>query len=66
MSHHPSVQHVLDLFELPHLSAGSALDAKFRDLAEAVASIEAGQETTIALRALLTAYEAAVRAEVCA
>lgn len=64
MSVHPAVQHVLDYFQYAHLPpALQAISKPFCDLAESVAERSpANPETTVALRKLLEAKDAAVRA----
>lgn len=61
---HPSVKHVLKMFKYSHLPAHIAIHSKrFHDLAHEVANVAPNsQETTIALRRLLEAKDAAVRA----
>lgn len=63
MPFHPSVEHVLKFFAYRHLPAHlQDVSAPFATLAEQVASASSSQETTVALRKLLEAKDAAVRA----
>lgn len=63
---HPAIQHVLQFFEYQHLPDHlKTVSAPFADLAETVAAHNPmSQETTVALRKLLEAKDAAVRAAV--
>ncbi len=60
---HPSIQHVLQYFRYDHLPEQlQAYSKKFHDLAQDVAySSPNSQETTVALRKLLEAKDAAIR-----
>lgn len=63
MTHHPSVQHVLDFFAYEHLPPHLQEASKpFAELAHFIASQSNNAETTVALRKLLEAKDAAVRA----
>lgn len=60
---HPSYQHVLQWFRYEHLpEALQSVSKSFSDLAHKVATESAGPEGTVALRKLLEAKDAAVRA----
>lgn len=61
---HPAIQHVLKFFEYGHLPEKlQAISKPFCDLAKEVADrAPENQETTVALRKLLEAKDAAVRA----
>lgn len=61
---HPAISHVLKFFECGHLPEKlQAISKPFGDLARQVAErAPDNQETTIALRKLLEAKDAAVRA----
>lgn len=61
---HPSIQHVLNFFAYSHLPEKlQAISKPFGDLAQQVAERSPqNQETTVALRKLLEAKDAAVRA----
>ncbi len=61
---HPAITHVLKFFSYAHLPAHlQAVSKPFCELAEEVAArAPDNQETTIALRKLLEAKDAAVRA----
>ena len=60
---HPSIKHVLDFFQYDHLPVNLAQVSKpFCELAHTVAESSDNQETTVALRKLLEAKDAAVRA----
>ncbi|MEL6346823.1 MAG: hypothetical protein AAFV53_27165 [Myxococcota bacterium] len=62
---HPATQHVLQFFVYEHLPEHLQLISKpFSDLAHQVASQSSNPETTVALRKLLEAKDAAVRAVV--
>lgn len=63
---HPSIEHVLQYFKFHHLpEALQEVSAKFHNLAHEVANNNPDSpETTIALRKLLEAKDAAVRAAV--
>lgn len=64
-SRHPATQAILQFFEYRHLSYDlQQVSARFHDLAHIVADGPANAETTIALRKLLEAKDAAVRAHV--
>ena len=61
---HPAISHVLRFFECGHLPADlQAVSLPFCELAKQIADrASENQETTIALRKLLEAKDAAVRA----
>ena len=60
---HPSTRHILQFFTVEHLPAHlQAVSRPFADLALVVAEAAENQETTVALRKLLEAKDAAVRA----
>ncbi len=61
---HPSIQHVLKFFDFKHLPEKlQEVSAPFWQLAQQVAGrAPDNQETTVALRKLLEAKDAAVRA----
>ena len=60
---HPAVAHVLQYFEYSHLPARlMAISQPFCTLAREVAYQSSSPETTVALRKLLEAKDAAVRA----
>ena len=60
---HPSVQNVLKFFEYAHLPAHlQEISKPFCELATEVANRAENAETTVALRKLLEAKDAAVRA----
>ena len=60
---HPAVSHVLAFFDYKHLPAQLQTVSKaFHDLAHQVAARSSSPETTVALRKLLEAKDAAVRA----
>lgn len=61
---HPAIQHVLKFFAYEHLPEKlRAVSKPFGDLAQEVAArAPDNQETTVALRKLLEAKDAAVRA----
>ena len=62
---HPSVSHVLKYFRYGHLPEHlQAASKPFADLAVMVAEGPGNPETTVALRKLLEAKDAAVRARV--
>jgi len=66
MANHPSIQHVLQYFTWEHLPPHlQAISRPFGELAQLVASGPANAETTVALRKLLEAKDAAVRAVLC-
>lgn len=59
----PPIQHVMQFFAYAHLPEHlQAVSKPFSDLAEIVANQSSNQETTVALRKLLEAKDAAVRA----
>jgi hypothetical protein len=60
---HPAIKHVLRFFAYGHLPEGlQAISRPFADLAQQVAErAPDNQETTVALRKLLEAKDAAVR-----
>lgn len=62
---HPAVEHVLKFFAFKHLPPHlQETSAKFHDLAHEIAGARPeSQETTVALRKLLEAKDAAVRAQ---
>lgn len=61
--HHPAVAHVLQYFAYEHLPAHlQEVSRPFADLAHQVAGLSASPEVTVALRKLLEAKDAAVRA----
>ncbi len=62
--HHPAIGHVLRFFAFDHLPAANKdLHRSFAKLAEEIAYAGPdSQETTVALRALLVAKDAAIRA----
>lgn len=64
MTGNAAIDHVLRYFECDHLPAHlQAVSAPFRDLAQRVAKLHPdSRETTVALRKLLEAKDAAVRA----
>ena len=64
MTRHPAIEHVLQYFVFAHLPERlQAISKPFSDLALEVADrAPQNQETTIALRKLLEAKDAAVRA----
>lgn len=65
MQYHPSVMHVLQFFEYEHLPLHlQEVSKPFCELAETVATLSSNAETTVALRKLLEAKDAAVRAVV--
>ncbi len=68
VTRHPSVDHVMQFFTYEHLPLGLAEVSKpFAELAEQVADRWPNNpETTVALRHLLEAKDAAVRAQVAA
>jgi lipopolysaccharide biosynthesis regulator YciM len=60
---HASIEHVLKFFEYAHLPPHlQAISKPFCELATAVAAQSDNAETTVALRKLLEAKDAAVRA----
>ena len=61
---HPAIEHVLQFFKYEHLPIGlAAVSQPFCELAEKVArEFPNSPETTVALRKLLEAKDAAVRA----
>lgn len=63
MSHHPSVQHVLDLFTYEHLPPHlQEVSRPISELAHSLAdTLSSGPELTIGLRKLLEAKDALVR-----
>ena len=62
---HPAVEHVLQFFVYAHLPPALQVVSKpFAELAETIADNAANSETTVALRKLLEAKDAAVRAVV--
>ena len=59
----PAVAHVLQFFKYDHLSPKlQNISKPFSDLADIVSVTGSNQETTVALRKLLEAKDAAVRA----
>lgn len=61
--YHPSVSHILGYFEWQHLPPKlQDVSRPFGELAETVADSSSNPETTVALRKLLEAKDAAVRA----
>ena len=59
----PAIAHVLRFFKYDHLPEKlQAISKPFAELADQVANAASNQETTIALRKLLEAKDAAVRA----
>jgi hypothetical protein len=61
--YHPNIAHVLQFFAYDHLPERLAeVSAPFGELAERLASGAETTETTVALRKLLEAKDAAVRA----
>ena len=63
MDKHPSVAHVLQYFKYEHLPEKLQVISKpFSELASMVADGPGNPETTVALRKLLEAKDAAVRA----
>ena len=59
----PPIQHVLQFFKYEHLPTHlQAASKPFADLALSIAEQSSNQETTVALRKLLEAKDAAVRA----
>lgn len=67
LKHHPSVEHVLKFFEMGDFTPPvKKVAGPFRELAHhLVGCIPPTQELTVALRKLLEAKEAAVRARLC-
>lgn len=62
----PAIAHVLQFFRYDHLPPKlQEVSKPFSDLADRVAHTASNQETTIALRKLLEAKDAAVRAALC-
>lgn len=60
---HPSIEAILQHFGYEHLEPElGAVSKRFHDLAHGIASETSGPETTVALRKLLEAKDAAVRA----
>jgi len=60
---HPSTQHILQFFSYEHLPLRlQAMSKPFADLAHVVAEATGNPETTVAIRKLLEAKDAAVRA----
>ena len=60
----PAVEHVLQFFKYEHLPAHlQAVSKPFADLAQVIAEGSSNAETTVALRKLLEAKDAAVRAK---
>lgn len=60
---HPSVRHVLKYFKFEHLPPKlQDVSREFSELAVKVAALPASPEVTVALRKLLEAKDAAVRA----
>lgn len=60
---HPSIAHVLKFFTYGHLPPNlQDVSRPFAELAQTVANSSSSQETTVALRKLLEAKDAAVRA----
>ena len=65
MQYHPSVMHVLQFFEYEHFPPHlQEVSKPICELAETVAALSSNAETTVALRKLLEAKDAAVRAVV--
>lgn len=66
MSHHPSIQNVLQFFAYEHLKGEMrSTSMEFHGLAHHLAdNIKANPELTVALRKLLEAKDAAVRARI--
>lgn len=63
MNRHPSVAHVLQYFTYDHLPEHlQKISKPFTDLANEIADRTENPETTVALRKLLEAKDAAVRA----
>jgi hypothetical protein len=59
----PAIEHVLQFFRYDHLPLHlQEISKPFADLAQATADRAQNQETTVALRKLLEAKDAAVRA----
>lgn len=59
----PAIEHVMQFFSYDHLPAPlDAVAAPFAKLAQTIADGPSNQETTVALRKLLEAKDAAVRA----
>lgn len=64
MSHHPAVAAILRFFSFEHLPASlQEVSRPFCELAHRTAERSSNAETTVALRKLLEAKDAAVRAE---
>ncbi len=62
-NYHPSVEHVLQYFTYSHLPKHLQEASKpFAELAQQIAASSSNPETTVALRKLLEAKDAAVRA----
>ena len=62
-SYHPSIKEVLKFFSYSHLPPHlRAISKPFKDLADRIAARSSNAETTVALRKLLEAKDAAVRA----
>lgn len=60
---HPSIEAILQHFDYDHLPPElAAVSQRFHDLAHELAAETSGPETTVALRKLLEAKDAAVRA----
>lgn len=63
---HPAVEHILVFFEYEHLPPHlQRVSLEFHKLAHQIASGPQNAETTVALRKLLEAKDAAVRAQIC-
>lgn len=66
LAYHGSVQHVLQYFSCAHLPDKlRAVSEPFGELAFKIADASNNPETTVALRKLLEAKDAAVRAVLC-
>jgi len=60
---HPATEHIVKFFAFDHLPERlQSISRPFRDLAEEVAARGDNPETTVALRKLLEAKDAAIRA----
>jgi len=63
MTRSPPIEHILQFFKFSHLPAHlQAVSKPFADLAEVIADSSSNAETTVALRKLLEAKDASVRA----
>lgn len=63
MGYHPSIASILQYFDYRHLPEPlRATSRRFAELAYTIADSSSGPETTVALRKLLEAKDAAVRA----